>query len=59
MSAGDLLVEFDIKEISQAGFDLVTPIIITNTDMYEKVETSNVGHKNAGEFLMKLFAKSN
>ncbi|MFS8212467.1 beta-glucoside-specific PTS transporter subunit IIABC [Paenibacillus polymyxa] len=31
---GDKLVEFDIGKIREAGFELTTPIIITNTDRY-------------------------
>ncbi|KHS58012.1 MULTISPECIES: PTS transporter subunit IIABC [Terrisporobacter] len=38
VKAGDLLVEFDIEKIKEAGYPIVTPIIITNTDSYEDVE---------------------
>ena len=31
---GDLLVEFDIKQIKEAGYQVTTPIIITNTVNY-------------------------
>lgn len=31
---GDLLVEFDLQAIEAAGYDAVTPIIVTNTDDY-------------------------
>ncbi|MBP2154230.1 PTS beta-glucoside transporter subunit IIABC [Erwinia rhapontici] len=34
---GDLLLEFDIHAITAAGYDLATPIIITNTDDYIEV----------------------
>ncbi|WP_195237027.1 beta-glucoside-specific PTS transporter subunit IIABC [Romboutsia sp. 1001285H_161024_C4] len=33
---GDLLLEFDIKEIEKAGYSLVTPVVITNSDTYEE-----------------------
>ncbi|OTP92982.1 beta-glucoside-specific PTS transporter subunit IIABC [Gilliamella apicola] len=36
---GDLLVSFDIDAIKQAGFEVTTPIIITNTDDYKDVKT--------------------
>ena len=38
VKAGELLVEFDIEKIKEAGYPIVTPIIITNTDSYEDVE---------------------
>ena len=38
VKAGDLLVEFDIEKIKEAGYPAVTPVIITNTDSYEDVE---------------------
>ncbi|MCR1824841.1 MULTISPECIES: PTS transporter subunit IIABC [Terrisporobacter] len=38
VKVGDLLVEFDIEKIKEAGYPIVTPIIITNTDSYEDVE---------------------
>ncbi len=34
---GDLLIEFDLKEI-QKGYDTVTPVLITNTDEFAAVE---------------------
>ena len=38
-SAGDLLLEFDRQAILDAGYDLETPIIITNSDEYPEVMT--------------------
>lgn len=35
--AGDLLLEFDRKTILAAGFDLATPIIISNSDNYHAI----------------------
>lgn len=34
VSIGDLLVEFDVEAIKKEGYDVVTSIIITNTDKY-------------------------
>ena len=34
---GDLLIEFDINAIKEAGYDVVTPIIITNSSEYSQV----------------------
>lgn len=35
---GDLLLEVDLEKVKAAGFDTITPILICNTDDYEKVE---------------------
>ena len=35
---GDLLVSFDIEAIKQAGYEVTTPIIITNSDNYQQVQ---------------------
>lgn len=35
---GDLLVSFDIEAIKKAGFEITTPIIITNSDDYQNVQ---------------------
>lgn len=36
--AGDLLMEFDIKAIENAGYKTITPIIITNSDDYNEIK---------------------
>ncbi|WP_232696881.1 PTS sugar transporter subunit IIA [Brevibacillus daliensis] len=38
VKAGDALIEFDIEVIKNAGYPLITPIIITNGDVVEKME---------------------
>lgn len=35
---GELLVSFDIDAIKQAGFEVTTPIIVTNSDNYKEVQ---------------------
>lgn len=40
IKAGQLLLEFDIKGIKEAGFMVTTPIIVTNSDSYlDVIET--------------------
>ncbi|MNC81765.1 PTS system beta-glucoside-specific EIIBCA component [compost metagenome] len=43
VSVGDLIMEFDLQAIKDAGYETVTPIIITNTSAYLDV----VGTKDA------------
>lgn len=35
---GDLLVEFDIYKIKEKGFDITTPMVITNSHNYSNIE---------------------
>ncbi|EOH91167.1 beta-glucoside-specific PTS transporter subunit IIABC [Enterococcus pallens] len=58
VSKGDLLIEFDRTEIQAAGYDTITPIIVTNTAMYESIEKTNSKQENTGDKLMKLIAKN-
>ncbi len=37
VKAGDLLLEFDMDKIKEAGYDLITPIVICNTSVYSEV----------------------
>ncbi|WP_336764532.1 beta-glucoside-specific PTS transporter subunit IIABC [Paenibacillus sp. USHLN196] len=43
VNAGDLIVEFDLQAIKDAGYETVTPIIVTNTSKYLDI----VGTKDA------------
>lgn len=43
VNAGDLIVEFDLQAIKDAGYETVTPIIVTNTSNYLDI----VGTKEA------------
>ncbi|MBU9815064.1 PTS beta-glucoside transporter subunit IIABC [Rahnella sp. C60] len=40
---GDLLLEFDLQGITDAGYDLTTPVIVTNSDDYLDVIPAGVG----------------
>lgn len=52
--AGDLLIEFDRQAIRNAGYDLVTPVIISNSDDYQSVETVNTSTITMGSRLLSL-----
>lgn len=49
VKAGDALLEADISEISKAGYDTVTPMIICNSADFAKVECKTEGMVEAGE----------
>ena len=40
VKAGDLLLEFDSAEIQKAGYPVITPVIVTNTEKFASVEPS-------------------
>lgn len=37
VKAGDLLVEFDIEGIKKEGYDVITPVLVTNTNDYKDI----------------------
>ncbi|MDR1136998.1 MAG: PTS glucose transporter subunit IIA [Synergistaceae bacterium] len=43
---GDLLIEFDIESIKSEGYDLITPVVVTNHENFKYVETM-AGHRVA------------
>lgn len=51
---GDLLLEFDMDKIREAGYELTTPVIVTNTDEFEAVETAGPGAVNSGDVIIKI-----
>lgn len=51
---GDLLLEFDIDAITAAGYEMIAPVIICNTDDYAEIERVIGKQVQVGETLMKL-----
>ena len=39
VKAGDLLVEFDIEAIKNEGYEIITPVIVTNVDEYGDISS--------------------
>ncbi|KVI72008.1 PTS beta-glucoside transporter subunit EIIBCA [Klebsiella aerogenes] len=54
VQAGDLLLEFDRQAILDAGYDLATPIIISNSDEYRSVEIVSASVVDAGQPLLSV-----
>ncbi|MDF2472839.1 MAG: beta-glucoside transporter subunit, partial [Anaerocolumna sp.] len=54
VSVGDLLVEFDIDEIKNAGYDITTPVVVTNTEVYATIEGVGKAEISAGEVLLVI-----
>ncbi len=51
---GDKLVEFDISKIKDAGFSVVTPVIVTNTKEYLDVVPFNLKEVKQSDELLKV-----
>jgi len=54
VKVGDLLVEFDIEKIKEAGYQVVTPIIITNTSNYTEISPTSYHSVKEQESLLTL-----
>lgn len=52
--AGDLLAEFDIEGIKAAGYDITTPVIVTNSNDYESVDLLKQGNVKPIEGLLSI-----
>ena len=51
---GDLLITFNINEIRRAGFKTTTPMIVCNSDEYEKFNILSTGTVSAGDDILEL-----
>lgn len=51
---GDLLISFDADGIKKAGYSVVTPMIVCNTDDYSAVEISASGNISVGNEIIKV-----
>lgn len=51
---GDLLVSFDIEKIKEAGYDVITPIIITNSSSYKEISCTKSGTVQKDDILLSL-----
>lgn len=51
---GELLVEFDIDKIRNEGYDLTTPVLITNHDIFRGVVATNEAETKVGDNILTL-----
>ncbi|MEC1646054.1 beta-glucoside-specific PTS transporter subunit IIABC [Bacillus halotolerans] len=54
VSPGDPLVSFDLEQIKAAGYDVITPVIVTNTDRYSFSPVKEIGRVQIKEALLAL-----
>ncbi|WP_019912249.1 beta-glucoside-specific PTS transporter subunit IIABC [Paenibacillus sp. HW567] len=56
VAIGDLLMEFDLAEIEKAGFSTITPVIITNIQEYDSIESAGRSSVREKELLYTVRA---
>lgn len=54
VKVGDTLVEFDMEAIEKEGYELVTPVIVTNTMDYLEVLPMNLKTAKAGDTIISI-----
>ncbi|MBL1226110.1 beta-glucoside-specific PTS transporter subunit IIABC [Enterococcus sp. BWR-S5] len=50
----DLLVSFDLEKIKAAGYNPITPVIITNSNQYQQIDVSSADFAEVGSNLLTL-----
>lgn len=51
---GDLLISFDPQAVKQAGYPLITPIIIVNTDQYQLITLTENKDVNLDDIIFEI-----
>lgn len=54
VKVGDTLVEFDMDAIKKEGYELITPVIITNTMDYLEIVPKEIKSVNTGEDIITI-----
>lgn len=52
VEAGQELLHFDLDTIRVAGLPVITPIIVTNTDEFEDILTTQEHQLHIGDYLL-------
>jgi PTS system beta-glucosides-specific IIC component len=54
---GQLLLEFDLERLKEAGYRTETPIVVTNSDDYEAVQPVDLQEITRGQVMLTLIKK--
>ena len=54
VSRGTPLMEFDMESIREKGYDLTTPVLVTNSADYENVACEKTGEIGYGEPVIRI-----
>ena len=55
VNQNDILVKFDLDKIKEAGYDIITPVIITNSSDYIDIIETNYNEVKVQDELLKVF----
>ena len=51
---GDLLLDADLEKIQEAGLHIITPVLVCNTDEYNKISILKEGEVSPGEDVLQI-----
>jgi PTS system beta-glucosides-specific IIC component len=54
VKTGEVLIEFDIQAIKDAGLDTVTPVVIVNSDAFKTIQFTESERISTGDSLMTI-----
>lgn len=54
VEAGDKMLEFDMEAIKAKGFELVTPVIVTNDKQFSEVKFAEPASIHRGDLILSL-----
>ena len=54
VKAGQLLITFDMDRIKAEGYDVTTPLIVTNTDEYQDIKVLKTGKTDYKDHVLEL-----
>jgi beta-glucoside PTS system EIICBA component len=57
LTVGQLMIEFEIDKIREAGYEVTTPVLITNTDLYKEIKNMSNDFVKEKEDIMIAVAK--
>ncbi|MGN0377836.1 MAG: PTS glucose transporter subunit IIA [Suilimivivens sp.] len=54
VNTGDLLIEADLEQIKEEGYDIITPIVICNSDAFSEITPESLGDVARGDVIITL-----
>ncbi len=54
VKAGEIILEFDMNKIQSAGYEVMTPVIITNSNNYSDIKVTDSASVNVKDVLLTL-----
>lgn len=51
---GDLMIEVDLQKVKDAGYDVITPVVVCNSSDYAEVNQTAEGAVEAGDVILEI-----